>query len=334
MSAAAAAKTPIVLDVNTWVPEAIRFTPPKVNDKQGKSINIISNQTGRGLHISSPLLTTWGISDFVDPTTGVSDGKFSLSLTFPNEEYANKNSKLFLEKLVAFEQAILNEAVKNSELWWGEKLTLEILKYSFFPILKYPKIKGTKKPDMTKSPTLSAKVPFYEKENKWNVELYDTAGNLIFPCENDELTPTHFVPKLSNVACVLQSGGIWIGGKGWGVTWKLVQAVVKPKEVVSVFGKCHISLSEEDKVAMDVEHTEDADNAPSSAQISTEVADSDEEEAPAAKKAKVGGSASSAVVASVAPSPIAPVEKPIASISAAPADEAPKKKIIKKVVSK
>ena len=341
----AAAKTPIVLDVNTWVPEAIRFTPPKVNDKQGKSINIISNQTGRGLHISSPLLTTWGISDFVDPTTGISDGKFSLSLTFPNEEYANKNSKLFLDKLVAFEQAILNEAVKNSELWWGEKLTLEILKYSFFPILKYPKIKGTKKPDMAKSPTLSAKVPFYEKENKWNVELYDTAGNLIFPCENDELTPTHFVPKLSNVACVLQSGGIWIGGKGWGVTWKLVQAVVKPKEVVSVFGKCHISLSEEDKVAMDVEHTEDADNAPSSAQISTEVADSDEEEAPAAKKAKVGGSTSSVAhaVASSAEKPATSAEKPASSAEkpatsaekpATSVDEAPKKKIIKKVAPK
>ena len=26
---------PIVLDVNAWVPDAIRFTPPKVNDKQG-----------------------------------------------------------------------------------------------------------------------------------------------------------------------------------------------------------------------------------------------------------------------------------------------------------
>jgi hypothetical protein len=349
---AAAKSTPIVLDVNTWVPEAIRFTPPKVNDKQGKSINIISNQTGRGLHISSPLLTTWGISDFVDPTTGISDGKFSLSLTFPNEEYANKNSKLFLDKLVAFEQAILNEAVKNSELWWGEKLTLDIAKYSFFPILKYPKIKGTKKADMTKSPTLSAKVPFYEKENKWNVELYDTTGNLIFPCENDELTPAHFVPKLSNVACVLQCGGIWIGGKGWGVTWKLVQAVVKPKEVVSVFGKCHISLSEEDKVAMDVEHTEDAEDAPSSAQISTEVADSDEEEAPAAKKAKVGGSASSAekpatsaapAVASIAEKPATSAAPAVASIaekpatSAAPAtsvDEAPKKKIIKKVAAK
>lgn len=332
-----AKSAPIVLDVNTWVPNAVRFTPPKLNDKQGKSINIISNQTGRGLHISTPLMTTWGISDFVDPTTGVSDGKFSISLTFPNGEYANKNTNAFLEKLVAFEQAILNEAVNNSELWWGEKLTLDILKYSFFPILKYPKIKGTKKADMTKSPTLSAKVPFYEKENKWNVELYSTTGNLIFPCENDELTPAHFVPKLSNVAAVLQCGGIWIGGKGWGVTWKLVQAVVKPKETVSVFGKCHISLSDEDKTIMETDHVDPEDAAPpSSQQISAEVADSDEEEAPAPKKAKIGGSAAAAPV-------IAAVEKPVAKPAPAPApvsEEKPAstapavKKIIKKVAPK
>jgi hypothetical protein len=333
-----AKSAPIVVDVNTWVPSAVRFTPPKVNDKQGKSINIISNQTGRGLHISTPLMTTWGISDFVDPTTGASDGKFSISLTFPNGEYANKNTNAFLEKLVAFEQAILNEAVNNSELWWGEKLTLEVLKYSFFPILKYPKIKGTKKADMTKSPTLSAKVPFYEKENKWNVELYSTTGNLIFPCENDELTPAHFVPKLSNVACVLQCGGIWIGGKGWGVTWKLVQAVVKPKETVSVFGKCHISLSEEDKVAMETDHVDPEDAAPpSSQQISADVADSDDEEKPAPKKLKVGGSTASAP----APVPVVekPVEKPAEKPAPASAPEekpaaAPVKKIIKKVAPK
>ena len=303
---------PIVLDVNAWVPEAIRFTPPKVNDKQGKSINIISNQTGRGLHVSSPLLTTWGISDFVDPTTGVSDGKFSISLTFPNGEYATKNSSAFLDKIKAFEQAILVEAVKNSELWWGEKLTLDILKYSFFPILKFPKIKGTKKPDMTKSPTISAKVPFYEKENKWNVELYDTNGQMIFPCDNEDLTPAHFVPKLSNVACVLQCGGIWIGGKGWGVTWKLVQAVVKPKEVVSVFGKCHINLSEDDKEAMN----EDADTpVVVTAPISTMVEDSDNEEEP--------------------PSPApAPAPTPVPAPVVAPVADPVEKKVVKKIIKK
>ena len=320
---------PIVLDVNSWVPEAIRFTPPKVNEKQGKSINIISNQTGRGLHISSPLLTTWGISDFVDQQTGVSDGKFSISLTFPNEEYATKNSTMFLEKIKAFESAILNEAVKNSELWWGEKLTLDILKYSFFPILKFPKIKGTKKPDMTKSPTISAKVPFYEKDNRWNVELYDTNGSLIFPCDNEEMTPAHFVPKLSNVACVLQCGGIWIGGKGWGVTWKLVQAVVKPKEVVTVFGKCHIKLSDDEKQTIenhDVEAEEEVNSIPAPAvplTVSTMVEDSDDDDAPAVPAVPVAK-----VVEKPAPAPAPVVEAP------APSVPAPEKKIVKKIVKK
>jgi len=31
---------------------------------------------------------------------------------------------------------------------------------------------------------------------------------------------------MSNIACVLQCGGIWIGGKGWGLTWKMIQGVV------------------------------------------------------------------------------------------------------------
>jgi hypothetical protein len=278
-------------------------------------------------------MTTWGISDFVDPTTGVSDGKYSISLTFPNGDYANKNTNLFLEKLIAFEKAVLDEAVKNSELWWGEKLTLDIAKYSFFPMVKYPKIKGTKKPDMTKSPTLGAKVPFYEKENKWNVELYDTNGTLIFPCDNDEVTPAHFVPKLSNVACVLQCGGIWIGGKGWGVTWKLVQAVVKPKEVVSVFGKCHINLSTEDKQAMETDDVEEDDaTAPSV----TDVADSDDE-APAAKKAKTV----EAVVEAPAPTPVVKVEEVTSpkvggsapKVTEAPATPVVVKKVVKKVVS-
>jgi hypothetical protein len=271
-------------------------------------------------------MTTWGISDFVDQTTGVSDGKFSISLSFPNEEYATKNSTMFLDKVKAFETAILNEAVKNSELWWGEKLTLDILKYSFFPILKYPKIKGTKKPDMTKSPTLGAKVPFYEKDNRWNVELYDTNGSLIFPCENEEMTPAHFVPKLSNVACVLQCGGIWIGGKGWGVTWKLVQAVVKPKEVVSVFGKCHIKLSEDEKNTIenhDVEAEEEVNSIPAPVPTSTMVEDSDEEEE--ASKPAPEPVAKPKVVAKPTPEPAPEEEKPAAPVE---------KKIVKKVVKK
>jgi hypothetical protein len=227
---------------------------PKVNEKGGKSITLLSKQTNRSLHISTPLLMTWGISDFVDEK-GESDGKFSISLNFPNDEYRTASTDLFLQKLKDFENKILDDAVENSELWWGQEMSREICKHTFFPVLKYSRNKDTKKIDFTRPPSIRAKVPFYN--NEWNVEIYDTNSNILFPCENKNLTPLDFVPKLSNVACVIQCGGIWIGGKGWGLTWKMIQCIVKPREIVSVFGKCQIQLSKEDKDIIDKQVIQD-----------------------------------------------------------------------------
>jgi hypothetical protein len=143
------------------------------------------------------------------------------------------------------------------------------------------------------------------------------------------MTPAHFVPKLSNVACVLQCGGIWIGGKGWGVTWKLVQAVVKPKEVVSVFGKCHIKLSEDEKNTIenhDVEAEEEVNSipAPEPKTAQTMVEDSDEEEEASKPAPAPEPVAKPKVVAKPEPAP--EEEKPVVA--------APEKKVVKKVVKK
>jgi hypothetical protein len=191
-----------------------------------------------------------------------------------------------LQKLKDFETQILNDAVANSELWWGEEMSLAVCKHTFFPFLKYSRTKDTKKIDMTTPPSIRAKVPYYD--GKWNVELYDTKSDLIFPCEQAHLTPVDFVPKQSQIACVLQCGGIWIGGKGWGLTWKLVQGVVKPREIVSVFGKCHIKLSNEERTIIDTQKLEDdvVDDEPlapapvkaAPAPVQTLVEDSDDEE--------------------------------------------------------
>jgi hypothetical protein len=201
-------------------------------------------------------------------------------------------------------------------------------------------------------------VPFYEAENKWNVEIYDTKGQLLFPNSNEELKPEHFVPRLSSAAAVIQCGGIWIGGKGWGVTWKLVQAVVKPKITESVFGKCHIQLSDEEQVAMETTDP-DAIDAPEAVApaaelkaISTEVADSDEEDAigsasgsavahgsavaQAQAQAPVAKTIVKKVPAAPTPTPIpapASVEEPSTPGSAVAQAPAPKK-IIKKTVTK
>lgn len=272
------ASKPIVLNVNDWEPAQLKYMLPKVNDKGGKSINIISKQTSRSLHISTPLLMTWGIADFVDEK-GEADGKYSISLNFPNDEYKNKQTDDFLEKLKAFENQVLDDAVKNSELWFGEEgMSREVVKHMFFPIVKYSKNKDTKKIDLSKPPSIRAKVPNYS--GKWSVEIYDTKENLIFPCENELVSPCDLVVKLSQVACVLQCTGLWVGGKGFGVTWKLVQCVVKPREVVSVFGKCHIRLSAEEMEKLDSQKVdEDVIETPFEKPVVNTVAeDSDDEE--------------------------------------------------------
>ena len=250
---------------------------PKVNDKGGKSITVISKQTNRTLNLSTPLMMTWSISDFVDEKTGESDNKFNLSLQFPRDDEKSASTDTFLSKLKDFENQILDDAVKNAEAWFGDdSLSREVIKHMFFPILKYSKNKDTKKVDYTRPPTIRAKVPNYD--GKWSIEIYD----------NTNMSPMDFVPKLSNVACVLGISQIWTGGKGFGVQLKLVQCVVKPKLIESVFGKCHIQLSMDELKTIDTqklpdkstgeEEYEEEEVAVAPKVQSTVVDDSDEEE--------------------------------------------------------
>jgi hypothetical protein len=320
---------PIVLKCADWKPQSVKYMVPKVNEKGGKSISVISTQSNRSLYISTPLMMTWGISDYVDEKTGEADGKYSISLNFPSNDYKQKSTTEFLEKLQEFENQILDDAVKNSELWWGEQMSREICKHTFFPVLKYPKNKDTKKTDYTRAPSIRAKVPCYE--GKWGVELYDTLQNVIFPCEDPGQTPIDFVPKQSNIACVLQCGGIWIGGKGWGLTWKMVQGVVKPRIVESVYGKCHIELDKEEVEKLESEplnvDQEDEETVQEPAVQSTNVPDSDDEEkvveveqvVPVKKTIKK-------------PASVSVLETPTPTPTPEPAPEAPKKKIVKKKV--
>ena len=329
---------PVVLSVADWSPSAIKFMPPKVNERGGKAISLISKQTNRSLHVSTPMMMTWGVQDFIGDN-GESDGKWSMSLNFPNEEYKKPATDVFLQKVKDFENQILDEAVKNSELWWGEEMSREVCKHTFFPFLKYSKNKDTKKIDPSKPPSIKAKVPFYD--GKWGLEIYDTKEQLVFPSDDKDkvhLTPVDFIPKLSQVACVLQCGGIWIGGKGWGLTWKMIQCVVKPREIVSVYGKCHIQLSSDDREAIDSQKIPDEDvdeevEEPSTKPVTvfdTSAADSDEE-AEAEPVATPAPTPSVKKVIKKAPAPVeveVPVEEPVAVA----VEEAPKKKVVKKKV--
>lgn len=285
-----------VLEFADWNPKAHKYMAPKVNDKGGKSVTLISTQTSRSLHVNTPLLMTWGISDFANDD-GTSDGKFKISLNFPNPEYKTRDTDTFLQKMLDFQGQVVEDAVANSELWFGKKKSKELVEDTFFPFMKYPKMKdaankSTGIPDTSRPPSMSAKVPRYEDADgtvRWECDLYDTNYNVIFPAPGSDITPVDLVPKLSKIACTLQCTGIWIGGKGWGLTWKFIGGVVKPKTTEPIRGVCHIKLSETDREELEKPETETEDvdedvpqpeATPVKTTVQTVVDDSDDEREP------------------------------------------------------
>jgi hypothetical protein len=143
-------------------------------------------------------------------------------------------------------------------------------------MLKYPKDKATEEPDKTRAPTLKIKIPYWEGVFK-NVEIYSENRNLLFP-NDDNVAINELIGKASNVATIIQCGGIWVANGKFGVTWKLFQAVVKPK--TSLSGKCHIVLSDKDKEKLTsaIQADDDDDDEHVAVQSITQVPDSDDEE--------------------------------------------------------
>ena len=67
------------------------------------------------------------------------------------------------------------------------------------------------------------------------------------------------LPKASNVALVLQCGGLWFINGKFGVTWKLVQGMVRPR--ASLRGKCHIRLGASDRAVLEKQAQKEEEEA-------------------------------------------------------------------------
>lgn len=252
----------------------IKYSKPKVDARGGKSVGIVNTAVNSATYISTPLMLTWGVNKYVDEGNG--KVSYDMALQFPNEEYARDDTTSFLNNMIEFENMIKTDATKNAKEWFGKaKMSEDAIDALWTPMLKYPKDKNTLERDLERAPTLKIKIPFWEGE--WRTELYDMDQKAIFPDpDGSNVTPQDLIGKGAHVAVVIQCGGLWFANGKFGVTWKLLQGVVKPKETMR--GKCHIMLSNEDKErmtasAVKVDDDEEEDDVPT-----TEVEDSDEDD--------------------------------------------------------
>lgn len=303
-----------IMNGMTFTSDEYSFSTPKVNKSGGKSVNITNNNTKTYLTITTPLMLTWGLNEHVDDQTGRKS--YVMSLQFPKEEYATPETTQFLEAMVNF-QASIKEHVKNNSksLLNKAKVSDDVVDALCHPMLRYPK-DDSGEPDMTRSPTLNVKLSYWN--DAFDCEVYDMKGGQLFPNESG-VGPMELISKGINLATIIRCGGLWFANGKFGVTWRLVQAVIKPRATLK--GRCFIQLSESDRSRLEKQADDDCEENDDVA-VSMEVESSDDE-APELKLAPTQEAVAST-----------PREETPAVSESPPPAPVKKKKVVKRVKKK
>ena len=302
----------------------IKFADPKVNPKtSAKSVGIINTKNNSSVKLNFPLALTWGAQEYTDPTSG--KVSYSMSIQFPSEGYTTPQTERWLANMMDMEEVVLTWVMSNwKKLFNKPTPSREVAEALYSRSLKYSKDKETGEVNMTKAPTLKVKLGYWD--GKFDCEIYSPDGKLIYSQEtHPHSSPLELIPKASQSAVIVQCGGIWFAGGKFGVTWKLIQAVVKPKPTMK--GRCLIALTPEDRTVisaqqLDPEDEDGGDSAVTSVQVA-EDSDDEAEAAPAPVPVPVP-------VPAPAPAPVVVQPAP----AAAAATPAVKKVVKRKVAGK
>lgn len=304
--------TDAILDgtnINTGV---FSYSAPKAHASGGKVVNLYNKNVRESLTISTPLILTWGAQEGKD-TQGNLTGKWTLSLQFPNSEYANADADAFLNSMRTLEAKVKADAMTYSKEWFGKTITSsEVMDEKFNVMLRHPKKeKGSAELDYNKPPTLTVKIPCWS--GVWQSEIYDEEGEPLFVKGKtaSHVTPLDFLKPKTHVICLIQCGGLWFVNGKVSITWNLKQAIVqKPKTSSIAEGTCFLRIKPAEKEKLKSLPPPEDDIDPDGAVSSTIVDDSDDErEIPAP-----------------APAPAPKVEEPVVEVAPAAAAEEPKKK--------
>lgn len=281
------------------------YTKPRINKAGGKAIGITNKQTNRQLHLSMPLMLTWGVNERVDESSG--RVSYDMSLQFPKEEYANESTRQALAAIEAMEEQVKKDAITHSKEWFNKaKLTEGQVDVLFNPMLYYSKDKETGERKEGASPTLRVKLDCYDEVFK--CEVYDVQQQPLYPNKVDEsVTPVDLITKGCNVATILKCGGVYFVNGKFGVTWRLHQALVKPK--ASMSGRCYINLSTDEVSRLNTQRDDESEDDGEGVEVVAESDEDDEEDSVATSEPSFKANAKAEVQAEVEEAPKKAVKK-------------------------
>ena len=239
-------------------PSNVSYGSPSTNKHGGKSVPVLYD--GNKLVMQFQFNFTWGGQSNTDETSGRTS--YSLNLVLDD-------GSPLRTALTSLQEGVLDAMVANSKAWFGKTIaSREVVEALFYSIVRFPNIKGTTEPDFGRKPSVKASLP--EWEGVFKTELFDLTKNVLngpsLKLSEDDFLAA--IPSGSHLSGLLECKGIWYSAGRCGVTWKLVQARVKPP--VRLEGYCMVEDSDEEDALNEID---------ASAAAAAETVASDEEDA-------------------------------------------------------
>ncbi len=198
-----------VNNVSITVPKAVEIT-----DKDGKKTTVgkkayVNYAGGRfSMQTATNMRVPFGLNVYDQSTPP----KYSINLSF-NGYQDNSDVKAFYEAIQALDKYIVDEAVKNSEAWFGKKKSREVLEEFYTPSLKFGK-----KDDYP--PTM--KLNLRKVGDGFETKFYDIKGKPYRTMPVDEM-----LMKGTQVTCLINCADVWIAGTGkFNLRWNVEQIVI------------------------------------------------------------------------------------------------------------
>lgn len=132
---------------------------------------------------------------------------YSIDLSFRGCE-SSPYMRDFLDKMLKFDRVVLAKGVENSKEWLGKAMGPEIVAEFFRPLVREPK-------DPQYAPTMKVKIP-----------VVSGVPSAAFFDENKAPVTMDYLIKGTRAKFIIEASSVWFVNKNYGVTWRLVQALV------------------------------------------------------------------------------------------------------------
>ena len=212
-------------------PASVSFSDVKPNKFGGKTVYV--NYNDGKFAIQTPTMHlpyNLNVDEIKDSKTDAVTGqKYSINLSFRGMDREHDTSlsakdrrnakrlREFHEMFRALEERIIEEGVKQSGSWLQQKdappAVVRALLNSSLKVSKDPN--GT--PNGKWPDTIKGKVMFWD--GVFTTEVYNKEGEAVDVQDN--------LQKGGQIACLLESSGLWFANGKFGISWRIVQCQVK-----------------------------------------------------------------------------------------------------------